>query len=154
MHLLFFNFEQPILVNLINVNRKLGRFRTAEALLELCAIDLMLDNTVDCRSKLMLICHLMGVSMPIAADSNSNSIRNQVDTTPITPVVIKKGRRKGFNAKTINEIPVSVQQDATNRHLQLPFNHDGTSPSTKVREVVPKPMIFLFKICVYTIFIL
>jgi len=127
---------------LLKTNFEIGFYRTAEALLELCAIDLMLDNPIDCRSKLMLICHLMGVSMPIATDSNSNSTRNQVDTTPITPVIIKKGRRKGFNAKTVTEVPVTVQQDVTNRYLQLPFNHDGTSPSTKVREVPSKQFFF------------
>lgn len=107
--------------------------RTAEALLELCSIDLILDNTMDCQSKLVLICHLMGVAPPIVPEGEN--INKKSVATPASPVEIRSDRRKGITARNVPEVPIQVQQDATHRMLQLPLNHQGTSPTTKAREI-------------------
>lgn len=116
--------------------RHVSVLRTAEALLELCHIDLMLDNTMDCQSKLVLICHLMGVAPPIVPESETKvSVGKKSFETPISPVQIRSDRRKGTAARKVPEVPIQGNQDATQRMLQLEFNHQGASPNTKAREI-------------------
>ena len=110
--------------------------RTAEVLLEFCKLDLMLDNTMDCQSKLVLVCHLMGVAPPVIPDVPAVGGNRQAEPTPGSPVQIRsRNQRAGFAAKQVPEMPINLQQDATHRSLQQPFNHQGTSPSVKAREV-------------------
>ncbi|XP_057379312.1 uncharacterized protein LOC130701372 [Daphnia carinata] len=114
--------------------RHVSVLRTAEALLELCHIDLMLDNTMDCQSKLVLICHLMGVAPPIVPESETAvSIGKKSFETPISPVQIRSDRRKGTAARKVPEVPIQGHQDAT--QLMPQFNYQGASPNTKAREI-------------------
>ena len=96
----------------------------------------MLDNTIDCQSKLVLVCHLMGVAPPVIPEVAAVGGKKQAEPTPGSPVQIRsRNNRTGFVAKQVPEIPIHLQQDATHRSLQLPFNHQGASPSVKAREV-------------------
>lgn len=96
----------------------------------------MLDNTMDCQSKLVLICHLMGVAPPVIPDETiANGGKKSLTTTPGSPVQIRADRRKGITSRKVPEIPIQLEQDSTNRMLLLPLNHLGASPSTKAREV-------------------
>ena len=101
----------------------------------------MLDNVIDCRSKLVLICHFMGAPVPAPTQpdsSNENDPLPMNSTTPIKPEK-EKSRRRGFKGKTVPDVGVVLEADATNRHLQLldPRNLQlqGTSPSTKIRQI-------------------
>lgn len=103
----------------------------------------MLDNTMDCQSKLVLICHLMGMAPPVVPEPPSNSISaKKPSASPSSPVQIRSDRRKGYSSKAIPEVPIELQQDATHRSLLLPFNHQGASPKTRAREVVTDGGIF------------
>ena len=112
-------------------------FRTAEILLELCNIDLVLDNTMDCQSKLVLICHLMGVPNPVRPTELPSGVKTPISGRPTSPVFIHANDRprRGYQSKKVPETSVPVQQDATNRFLQVPFMNQGASPTTKVREL-------------------
>lgn len=110
-------------------------FRTAEALLELCNVDLMQDSTMDCQSKLILICHLMGVAPPVILDAEATTKGKKSVGSPTSPVEIRRDRQKGISSRKVPEIPIQLHQDATHRKLLLPFNHQGASPNTKAREV-------------------
>lgn len=95
----------------------------------------MLDNTIDCQSKLVLICHLMGVAPPLVPHSARVSDGKKSFETPISPVQIKPDRRKGTAARKVPEVPIQGHHDATQPMLQLAFNHQGASPNTKAREI-------------------
>lgn len=101
----------------------------------------MLDNTMDCQSKLVLICHLMGMAPPLIPESSA-SVTKKPNASPSSPVQIRSDRRKGYTTKTVPEIPIQLHQDATHRSLLLPFNHQGASPATKTREVLTDGGIF------------
>lgn len=79
----------------------------------------------------------MGVAPPVIPDSENiaPSAGKKSFETPASPVQLKTDRRKGIASRNVPEIPIQVQQDATQRALQLPLNHQGTSPNTKAREV-------------------
>ena len=79
----------------------------------------------------------MGVAPPVIPESENiaPSAGKKSFETPSSPVQIKTDRRKGIAARNVPEIPILVQQDATQRALQLPLNHQGASPTTKAREV-------------------
>ena len=92
---------------------------------------------MDCQSKLVLICHLMGVAPPVVPDETiANGGKKSITvTTPGSPVQIRTDRRKGIAARKVPEIPIQLEHDSTHRTLMLPLNHLGTSPTTKAREV-------------------
>ena len=111
-------------------------FRTAEVLLEICRLDLILDNTIDCQSKLVLVSHLMGVAPPVVPEVAAVGGKKQAEPSPGLPVQIgSRNNRTGFVAKKVPEIPIHLQQDATHRSLLLPFNHQGASPTVKTRKM-------------------
>lgn len=96
----------------------------------------MLDNMMDCQSKLILICHLMGVAPPLVPNAGTGSAdAKKPNATPSSPVEIRVERRPRAPARKVPEIEIQVQQDATHRIIQLPFNHRGASPTTKAREL-------------------
>ena len=70
----------------------------------------------------------MAVAPPVIPDSEniaSSDGKKSFDTA-ISPVHIRTDRRK-VNGRKVPEIPIQVQQDATQRALQLPLNHQGIS---------------------------
>lgn len=97
---------------------------------------------MDCQSKLVLICHLMGMAPPVIPESIPAVDNKKPNMSPSSPVEIRSDRRKGYSSKVVPEAHVQYHQDANHRSLLLPFNHQGASPITKTREVVSDGGIF------------
>ena len=94
----------------------------------------MLDNTIDCQSKLVLICHLMDVA-PLMFPEPVDGSKRPNAASPASPVAIRSDRRRGIAARKVPEAAIPVQLDATHRFLQMPYMHQGASPTTKTREI-------------------
>ena len=94
----------------------------------------MIDSTMDCQSKLLLICHMMGVAAPVAPEAPSTGAEKH-SWTPPSPVEIRAERRNRTAARKVPEVEIQIEQDATHRILKEPLNHGGTSPTTRAREV-------------------
>ena len=98
--------------------------RTAQILLELSSIDLALESTVDCQSKLVLVCHSMGSAVSLSDRRETGK---------------KVG--KGYDSKCMPDtVEEPLAAGMVNRYLQLPDMNQGTSPSTRVRHLASSPL--------------
>lgn len=96
----------------------------------------MIDSVMDCQSKLLLICHMMGVVAPVVPEAQAKSLGvDKLGWSPPSPVEIRSERRNRTAARKVPEVGIQVEQDATHRTLKEPYNHGGASPTTRAREV-------------------